>query len=389
MIKIFFAHYEAPPISVASVTAIKKNWKPHIDAVGNFVAINGVEVNSEAAGNVSKIHFDSGQYIQAGMPLIDIDDSVDLAVLSFNEADKTLKELNYKRQTDLYKRGATPSSNVDEAKANLQQAEATVQKTQAQIKQKHLTAPFSGQLGIRQVNLGQYITPGQTSVVTLQSLDPLYLEFSLPEQRFKDLFIGQPIQFHIDGFNNLIFEGKISAINAKADANTHTILVQASLPNCPDSAIKDNQSPLVTRKKEPDGSKTIITCDTTLNQNKKIDHFAFIPGMFTAIAIEQAPIPNVIVLPSTAISYSLYGNSVFVIEKQDKKDKEGHPILTVKRVFVETGEVEGNYVVIKKGITDGQEVVSAGELKLQNGTRVIINNSIPLPDTMDPETIGQ
>lgn len=392
MIKHYFANFEPPPVSVSSVTAVKKRWQPHIAAVGNFVAINGVDVNSEASGNVVKIHFDSGQYINQGSPLIDIDDSVDQATLKFNQAQLTLRQLSYQRQVDLNKRGAAPVSSVDEAKANLDQSQADVEKTEAQIRQKHITAPFSGRLGIRQVNLGQYISPGQTAIVSLQSMDPLYLEFYLPEQLFKRLHIGQAILFHVEEFENVLFRGKVTAINSKVDPNTHNILVQATLPNCPAAAVKDpKNSPLIKVGKETDGSRTLITCSTNDNTKNKISQFVFIPGMFASISVEQPAENDVIVLPSTAISYSLYGNSVFVIEKskEGEKDEQGKDKLYVRRVFVKTGEQEGNYTVIESGVNAGQVVVSSGELKLQNGTQVVINNSVELKDIADPDSLGQ
>lgn len=392
MIKRFFASYEPPAVSVSSVTAIKKDWEPRISAVGNFVAINGVDVNSQASGNVTQIHFESGQYIQKDKPLIDIDDSVEQATLKFNLADMALKQINYQRQADLFKRGATPSSSVDEAKANLEQAQANVEKIRAEITQKHITAPFAGELGIRQVNLGQYISPGQTAIVTLQSLDPLYLEFNLPEQMLKQLRINQGVQFSVEGFPGILFEGKISALNSKIDPNTHNILVQATLPNCPTKAVQNPaKSPLITIRNEVDGHRKIVTCSTQLNTKNQIDQFIFIPGMFTSITIEQPAIRDVVILPSTAISYSLYGNSVFVIEpdKEGKKDADGKDLLYVKRVFVNTGEQEGNYTVINSGIQAGQVVVGSGELKLQNGARVVINNSITLNPVSNPDTLGQ
>lgn len=355
MIKRFFASYEPPAVSVSSVTAIKKKWEPTIAAVGNFVAINGVDVNSQASGNVIKIHFESGQYLEKDQPLIDIDDSVDQATLKFNKADLALKELSYRRQADLFKRGATPSSNVDEALASLQQAQANVEKTEAEIKQKHITAPFSGQLGIRQVNLGQYVTPGQTSIVTLQSMDPLFLQFYLPEQMLKRLHLEQRIQFNVEGFPNRIFEGKITAINAKVDTNTHNVLVQATVPNC--SAVNPQLKNSNAQKNQKDNQPVVVQCDSNTNAKNHTTQFAFIPGMFASISVEQPPIPDTVVLPSTAISYSLYGNSVFIIEKDKtgKKDSEGKDILRVRRVFVSTGEQEGNFTVIKKELNLGNK----------------------------------
>lgn len=386
MIKRYFANYEPPAVTVSSVVATSRDWNPSISAVGNFEAINGVEINSEVAGKIVDLHFDSGQFVFKDTLLIDLNDHVEQATLQFNQADLALQGINYKRQLDLLKRGATPSSSVDEAHAKLEEAQATVDKTKALINQKHIKAPFSGRLGIRQVNLGQYVTPGQTEIVTLQSMDPLYLKFHLPEQRINELHLNQPISFSVEQFPNVLFEGKITAINSKIDTNTHNIELQALLFNCPASAIASPQnSPLVTLKQRPFDSQPTVVCDTKLNTDGKTTEFTFVPGMFAKIEIEQPPIHNTIVLPSTAISYSLYGNSVFVIEK----DKTDPNILRANRVFIKTGDQKGLYTVIRSGIKAGQVVVSSGELKLQNGTRVVINNTIPLDETTNLKKIGQ
>lgn len=392
MIKHFFASYKPPAVSVSSAVAQSVNWQPTISAVGNFVAMNGVEVNSEASGKIIKINFDSGQYVDKDAPLITIDDSVDQAMLTFNQAELTLKELNYKRQTDLFKRGATPSSNVDEAKANLQQAQAKVDQIKAQINHKHIVAPFAGRLGIRQVNLGQYVSPGQTSIVSLQSLDPLFLEFYLPEQLYKKIALNQTILFSVEEFPEALFEGTITAINSKIDLNTHNVLVQATLPNCPAEAMKEpEKSPLLKTRRELRGSKLIISCNSGLNTKNNIRNFVFIPGMFSAIEISQPVEQETVIVPSTAVSYSLYGNAVYIIEKnkQAKNNKKNQDVLTVKRIFVSTGEQQGNYTVIKNGIKAGDLVVSTGDLKLQNGTPVTINNSVPLNNDSNPDTLGQ
>ena len=386
MMKRFFSNYVPPAVTVSSVKTVQRNWEPRIRAVGNFVAINGVDVNSQASGSVVAIHFDSGQYVEANKLLIDIDDSVDQATLKAKQSELTLQEINYKRQTDLFKRGATPGSGVDEARAKLLQAQADVEKTDALIHQKHIVAPFAGQLGIRQVNLGQYITPGQTAIAALQSMDPLYLEFYLPEQLFKHLHINQAITFAIEQNPNLLFEGKITAINSRVDTNTHTIQVQATLPNCPASGINDPlHSHLIKVKKRAFDEKMLISCNSELNEKNKTVEFNFIPGMFAAIEIEQPALPNVIVLPTTAISYSLYGNSVYIIEK----DKNNKKILVVKRVFVSTGDQQGNYTIINKGVKADQLVVGSGELKLQDGTRVVINNQVQLNEVENPDQLGE
>ncbi|MCC5791538.1 MAG: efflux RND transporter periplasmic adaptor subunit [Legionellaceae bacterium] len=392
MIDRFLASYQPKAVSISTVTATQGNWYPTLSSVGTFLAVNGVDVNAETAGNIVKIFFQSGEYIEEGQPLIVIDDSILQTQLKFNQAELDLKELNYKRQENLYKRGAAPISNVDEAKAQLQQAQANVEQTQAEIRQKHIRAPFSGRLGIRLVNLGQYITPGQTAIVSLQSLDPLYIDFFLPEQYLKDIAVDQNIYVDIEEYPHLQFKGVISSINSKVDPNTHNIRVQASMPNCSAGALREPEgSQLLEVLQVPGASKTTILCNTQNNHEQKIVDYAFIPGMFAAINIEQKTIPNQIILPSTAISYSLYGNSVYLVveDEEGKKDAEGKPLLRAKRVFVKTGEQQGNYTRIIEGIKAGDQVVSAGEIKLQEGTAVQINNSVQLPDIQNIDSLGQ
>lgn len=375
---------------MSSAIAQAVDWYPTIDGIGNFVATDGVDVNSQASGNVMQINFESGQYVEKDTPLITIDDSVDQALLKFNQSELALKELEYKRQSDLFKRGATPISSVDEAKANLQQAQAKVEQIQAQIEQKHIKAPFAGRLGIRQVNLGQYVSPGQTSIVSLQSMDPLYLDFYLPEQFYKQLHVNQAITFSVQEFPDFLFEGKINAINSKVDLTTHNVQVQAILSNCPTEALKDpKNSPLIKVKTLPRSDKLVISCNSEDNRHNKVTRFVFVPGMFASIEIMQQPEPGTIIVPSTAISYSLYGNSLFLIEKSAEKNKDGKPQLVVNRVFVSTGEQQGNFTVIKKGIKAGQEVVSTGDLKLQNGTPIVINNSVKLDVKPQLNKLGQ
>ncbi|MDF1684187.1 MAG: efflux RND transporter periplasmic adaptor subunit [Legionellaceae bacterium] len=381
VIKYFFAHFEAPAVTVASVTVGEQTWKPSLHAVGDFVAVHGVDINSEASGNVAAIHFKSGETVDANTLLIDIEDGVDQARLNFNLADLALQDINYKRQQTLIKRGATSKADVDVAKAKFLEAKAKVEQTKATISQKHIQTPFAGKLGIRLVNLGEFITPGQTSIVTLQSMDPLFLQFHVPEHQRPNIHIGQNIQFSIEPKTHLVFSGKITAINAKTDPKTHNIKVQATLPNCPMSVLdnwdkRKTQSPLVQYQKIPHSDRVLITCDTEKNTTQKLEHYAFIPGMFASIDIEQPVIPNALVLPTTAISYSLYGNSVFLIQENAQKNKKQN--LVVKRMFVTTGDEQDNQVVITKGLKAGQQVVSAGEIKLQDYTPVVINNEVQL-----------
>ena len=271
IIRHAIANYKPPAVSISSAVAQAVDWQPTLNTIGNFVAINGVDISSEASGIVNTIAFESGQYVTKNDPLIAINDSVDKALLKSDQSQLTLQALNYKRQTDLFKRGATPSSSVDEAKANLQQAEAKVEQTQAQINNKHIVAPFDGRLGIRQINLGQYISPGQTTIVSLQSLDPLYLEFYLPEQLYKRIQPDQTITFSVAQFPHTVFEGKITAINSKIDLSTHNVQIQAQLPNCPMEALIDpTKSPLIKTRTQTRGSNLVVTCDTELNKKNQI-----------------------------------------------------------------------------------------------------------------------
>jgi len=385
LMKHFFANYKPPAVSVSSVAVAVRDWYPEIHAVGNFEAMNGVEINTEVAGKITTIYFNSGQFVKKDDPLLDLDDSIEQAILQSNLSALTLAKLNYERQIELFKRGATPKSNVDEANAKAQQTQASLDQTHAQINFKHIKAPFSGRLGIRQVNLGQYITPGQTDIVTLQSLDPLYLRFYLPEQELTHIHVNQTILFTVEHNSHYMFEGKINAISSKIDTSLHNVEVEAELLNCPSIDLTSpDSSSLVKIVKIPFNTKPLIKCNTELNLKHKVNDYYFIPGMFALIRIQLPPIHNAMILPSTALSYSLYGNSVYVIEKDPQNNKN----LRVRRVFVKTGDQEGDYTVIKSGLKPGQLVVNSGQLKLQNNTEVVINNDVALTSTDNLKKIG-
>lgn len=391
MIYRFFAHYEPAPVSIATVKAVRHPWYPEIESVGGFAASEGIEVNAQASGNVVKIYFRSGQNIEAGQALVDIDDTVEQAMLKFYQAQLNLQTINYKRMLDLLKRNVAAVSTVDESKANLDQARSNVEKTEAQIQYKHIIAPFTGKLGIRQVSIGQYVNAGQTPLVSLQAQDPLYLQFYVPEQLYQKLYVGQPLTFTVEAFPNRLFTAAIDALNSKVDQKTHNLLVRAKLANCPNDALKTTQkSPLITLQNQPAHSRQVTICNTKINSAHHVTNFAFLPGMFAAIHVEEPSVAQVITVPTTAVSYGLYGNSVFVVEKDasGKKDESGSPFMRVKRVYVTTGEQQNNDTVILNGLHEGDVVASSGELKLQNGSRVVINNSAPLDTTISPEKLG-
>lgn len=344
MISQYLSHMDAPAFTVASVEAKEENWQPVLQTVGDFVAIEGIEVNSQVGGIVKEIDFKSGQMVKKGDLLLVIDDSVEQASLKDNQANLVLQKVSFQRQSNLIKTGSTSSSEMDKARAGLDSALAALQQTEALIAQKHITAPFDGKLGIRQVSLGQYIMPGETPIVTLQLQDPLYLQFYLPEQNLPRLYVNQPIEFFVEALPDKMFKGKITAINSKVDVNTHNVLIQATVRNTIESG-----------------------------------RFMFAPGMFAKINVLLPEQEKAVVLPLTAVAYTLYGDSVYVI-KQKGKDENGKPILKVYRQFVTTGERKGDEVVILKGIKVGQLVVNAGQMKLQDGTRIAINDSVKLDD---------
>lgn len=379
MIKRFFATFQPPPVSVHAVVVKKTSYKPEITAVGTFQAMHGVDVSTQANGKIVNILFKSGQFVEEGAELLDIDDSVDQATLKQSQSLLALQELNYKRQTDLFKRGATPVSNVDEAKANLEQAIATVERHKAEIAHKHIRAPFSGKLGISKINLGEFLQSGDT-IVTLQAMDPLWLNFYIPEHYLQRVHEGQEIHFSVDAVPNARFQGKITAINSKIDETSHNVLIQASVPNCPAAAAQNpEKSNLVSTRMLPGGERAIV-CDSDKNTTNKIDNFLFIPGMFAKVLVIEAVKNDAIMIPTTAISFSLYGDAVYkIVEQADPKDASKKQLI-VERVYVKTGEQQNLLTVVKEGLQDGDKVVSFGELKLHNGARVVIT-----PDESEPK----
>jgi membrane fusion protein (multidrug efflux system) len=368
LIKVVFAFYTPPPITVSSAKVRQVRWHPRFESVGNLLSSNGIEVNAQASGNISAIHFKPGQFIEAGQPLIDLDDSVEQAQLSYNKAFLKLQTINHQRQLDLFKRGAASPSVVDEAKASMDQAQAEVDKIQAQINFKHITAPFAGFLGVIQVSIGQYVTSGQTSIVTLQKINPLYLNFYIPEQMYQIVSLGQAIYFHVDAFSEANFVGKISAINSRVDPDTHNILVQATVNNCD---IKELEN-IGNKPKQ-------LNCDPNNNST----NMALVPGMFAGITLINPIGHEAVIIPSTAVSYGMYGDSVYVVYGESEND------LYVKKQFVTLGGEQGNNVEVVKGLKAGMTIVKTGELKLDDNARVIIDNSIVLDDTVDINTIGE
>jgi multidrug efflux system membrane fusion protein len=333
MIAQFTAENAPPPTAVAVVSARKTDVPQALTGIGTIEAVHQVMVAPEVAGRIVQIFFEPGATVKAGDPLVQLYDKPERGDLQNFQAQQHVAELNLHRSQQLVGR-YTPQATVDQDKALLDQAEAGIAKTEALIAQKLVKAPFAGQLGIRQVDLGQYVQAGAT-IVTLTNLDQLYVNFTLPEQAKSQLAVGQKVKIAVDAYPDKPFEAKLTTIEPQVTADTRTLKLQAVL---------DNPGHLV------------------------------LPGMFANASVVLPPDANVVVLPATAVDYSLYGDSVFVI-KQSGVDGSGKPVMTATRVFVKTGKRFDNQVAILSGVNPGDVVAASGQLKLDTGTIVSIVQS--------------
>jgi membrane fusion protein, multidrug efflux system len=346
MIKGFIAKAAPPPTSVAVTMAKTEEWSPRVPAIGSFRAVKGVEIAPQVGGVIKAILVDSGQDVKAGAPLFDIDTSVEEADLANNLATLKNAQLVLDRQEELTRSGNTTKANVDSAQAQRDTAAASVERVRALIAQKKITAPFAGRLGIRRVDLGQYVAPG-TTLITLQELDPIFVDFPVPEQTLAELRTGQTVEVNVDAFPGRIFRGKVQTIDARVDQNTRNVLVRAIFDN------KDD---------------------------------ALLPGMFANLAVIAGTPQRIVTVPRTAVTYSLYGDAVFAVvpdEAGEPGSAQARPIAgdipyKVERRFVRTGETRDGSVAILSGVKEGELVVSEGQLKLQSGARVRIDKKAGL-----------
>lgn len=339
MIKKALANFKMPPAAVETIKAESQTWNPKLYAVGTLKAINGVNVSSEVAGQVTDIRFKSGDHIDKGQSLVQLDDAFDLSKLRNDMATLRLAKAQYARQDKLIQSGATSHQELDEALAKMEESQAIVKGDKVTIDKKNIRAPFSGKLGIRQINIGQYVTAGQ-SLVLLQSMDPLYVDFYLPEQDLKHVYVGQKVELTLRAYPNKNFIAKLTAINSAVDESTRNFMVRAEVPN------KQGQ---------------------------------LYPGVFANIYVLLPQQNHVVTLPQTAIAYTLYGDSVYLI-KHDGNDSSGKPILRAVQKTVTLGEQRGSDVQILSGLNAGDEVVNAGQVKLQNNSLVVINNTMRLKE---------
>lgn len=336
MIKKFMSTMSSPPQTVSAITAHSSSWQPTIEAVGSLRAVRGADLSLEVAGVVDSISFNSGDDVMEGAVLLKLRSDDDAAKLSSLQAMADLSQLNLDRDLKQWKIQAVSQATIDTDRANLKNAQAQVDQQRAILDKKTLRAPFAGHLGIRAIDLGQYLGPG-TTIVTLQALDPIYLDFFVPQQAIDQVQLGQSVTVRIDAFKDQTFAGEVSAINPKIDASTRNVQVRATLKN-PDHKL--------------------------------------LPGMYATIAINTGAPQNYVTLPQTAITYNPYGDTVYVVENKSA-DANGKPQqMTVRQTFVTTGPTRGDQVAILKGVNDGEMVVTAGQIKLHNGSPVLIDNSI-------------
>lgn len=338
-------------ISTVSAEAAKPDtWQPDFTSVGNLDPVQGADIANQVAGNVTAVNFDSGQEVEKGQLLVQLDDSNERAQLEGFQAQEKLAELNAQRSHDIFAKHLIAQSDVDTADSNLKQAQSNVANTEADIAKKSIRAPFAGHAGIRNVNLGQYLAVG-TVIVTLQALDHMYASFTLPEQALPVLGKGQKVQVTVDTYPDRKFEGEINAIDSKVDPTSHNVRVQALIAN-PGHLLR--------------------------------------AGMFANVVVSAGKPIQVVTVGKASITYSLYGDSVYVITPdKDKKDDKGQPELTVNEVFVKLGDERGPRVSVLDGIKAGDMVVTSGMQKLHTGSTVQIDNSVTPDQTASSGVSGK
>lgn len=335
-IATYFANNKPPPAQISAVEVKTEAVPRFAPGIGGLAAVHQVTINPEVGGRVTKILFEPGATVKAGDPLVQLNDAPERGDLANYEAQARWAQISLLRSQELRKHNFASQETVDQNQSQLDQARAEILKTEALIAQKLIRAPFSGQLGVRQIEIGQYLTPG-AAIATLTDLSTLYVNFTLPSQMRPEIKAGQRVNVTADAFPGRVFAAEITTIEPQVSADTRTMMVQAIMKN-PDNAL--------------------------------------LPGMFINAAVVLPPQPDMMVLPETAVDYTLYGDSVYVI-REDGKDANGNPILKAVRTPVKTGTRLGDKVAILDGLKPGERVVAAGQVKVQNGAQVAVTGSPP------------
>jgi membrane fusion protein, multidrug efflux system len=338
------AAFQPPPEAVTTIVATEQRWPETLSAIGTVAAVQGVTVSADLPGTVDRIGFESGRAVREGEVLALLDTRQEQAQLAAAESQRELAKANFDRMQGLLDEHVVSRAEFDQANAEYRQGDARVGEIKAAIARKTIRAPFSGLLGIRQVNLGQYLSAG-TALVTLQSLNPIYVNFGVPQQAMSDVRAGRGVRVtEKDSTDGVEFSGRITAIDSIVDSSTRNIQAQATLSN-------------------PDGRLR--------------------PGMFVQAEVTLGSPSTVIALPASSISYAPYGNSVYVVA--DLKDPKGKPYRGVRQQFVKVGVARGDQIAVTSGLKPGDEVVTSGVFKLRNGAAVQVNNKIRPSNSLKPK----
>jgi membrane fusion protein (multidrug efflux system) len=335
--KLTSTPYNVPPETISSAVAHEEQWQNTLSAVGSITAVQGVTLTPQIAGNVSEITFESGAVVAKGDLLVRFDTTTEDAQLKALNAQLEWARVSAERAQKLRTDSTVSQSELDQAEAGLKQAKANADAVQAIIDKKTIRAPFAGKLGIRQINLGEYVDAGKP-IVSLQSLTPVYADFSMPQQTLAQIKTGMVVRVSLDTYTNKQFEGKLTAINPNLDESTRNVRLQATLDN-PEQLLR--------------------------------------PGMFARIEVVLPTEENVLVIPSTAILSAPYGDTVFVIQNSTNKPVGTNgPGLVVDTQIVRTGRAHGDFVSVEAGLKAGDRVVQSGLFKLRKGAPVVENNAL-------------
>jgi len=337
------ASFQPPPEAVTTIVAQRETWPTTVNVIGTMVAIQGVTVSADLPGTVDKIQFDSGKWIHEGDVLVELDTRQERAQLAAVEAERDLAGINYGRTEELVKQGVLSRAEYDRATSEHKSTEARVGEIRATIARKTIRAPFSGILGIRQVNLGQYLSAGQ-AIVSVQSLNPIYVNFGVPQQQVGQVGAGRQLHVSSKDLPNLKFTGKVTALDSVVNEATRNIEVQATLSN-------------------PEGKLR--------------------PGMFVEVEVVAGASRPVITIPASSINSAPYGDSVYIVT--DLKDKTGKTYRGVRQQFVKLEGSRGDQVAVVSGLNPGDEVVTSGVFKLRNGAAVQVNNKIQPENSPSPK----
>lgn len=330
------AQMKPPAMTVAATSVEAMHWEPRTEAVGQLVAVEGARITAEVPGKIVAIAFESGRAVEKDAVLLELDATAEQAELRALQAELEIKNLDFKRAEALARTSAASRAQLDRAKSELERLQAKVDEQTALVAKKSIRAPFSGELGIRQLSIGAYVSPG-AEIVTLSRLDPIYVNFSLPEKELSRLAVGQTVELAAAAFPGTLFKGAVTAISPDVDEATRTVRAQATLAN-PDRRLR--------------------------------------PGMFVSLSLIGSGGEDVLTVPRTAITYFPYGEIVFAIKGEGDD-------LTVERRPIEAGRIRANRVEILKGLVAGERIVNTGQHKLRDGQRVRVDNSVVLPQEVD------